>query len=109
MALRMWPYGGDMEFGVEGAVWAVFAPLDESSPLIDADYYVGFPLVYAFDNWQFRLRGYHVSTHLGDEFLLNHPGFDRRNPSAEYLDAWLLLFWRPDPYLCRSWLHPASR
>lgn len=81
-----WPYGGDMEIGVEGAVWAVFNPLEESSPLVDADYYVGFPLVYAFDNWQFRLRGYHISTHLGDEFLLNHPGFDRRNPSAEYLD-----------------------
>lgn len=83
-----WPYGGDMEFGIEGAVWAVFEPLEESSPLIDADYYVGFPLVYAFDNWQFRLRGYHISTHLGDEFLLNNPGFDRRNPSAEYLDLY---------------------
>lgn len=82
----VWPYCGSMEIGVEGAVWAVFAPLRESSPLIDADYYIGFPLVYAFDNWQFRLRGYHISTHLGDEFLLDHPGFDRRNPSAEYLD-----------------------
>ncbi|MCB1114179.1 MAG: DUF1207 domain-containing protein [Chlamydiia bacterium] len=81
-----WPYGGDMEIGIEGAVWAVFEPLEESSPLIDADYYVGVPIVYAFDNWQFRLRGYHISTHLGDEFLLNNPGFDRRNPSAEYLD-----------------------
>lgn len=82
----VWPYCGSMEFGVEGGLWAVFDPLHESSPLIDADYYIGFPLVYAFGNWQFRLRGYHISTHLGDEFLLNHPGFDRRNPSAEYLD-----------------------
>jgi hypothetical protein len=82
----VWPYGGDMEIGLEGGVWAVFDPLHESSPLMDADYYVGVPIVYACDNWAFRLRGYHISTHLGDEFLLNHPGFDRRNPSAEYID-----------------------
>jgi hypothetical protein len=43
-------------------------------------------LTYAVGNWSFRLRGYHISTHIGDEFLLNHPGFDRRNPSAEFLD-----------------------
>jgi hypothetical protein len=47
------------------------------------------PIVYAFDRWSFRLRGYHISTHLGDEFLLNHPGYDRRNPSAEYVDFFI--------------------
>jgi hypothetical protein len=57
--------------------------------LIDADYYVGFPISYAFGNWAFRLRGYHISTHIGDEFLLNHPGFDRRNPSIEAFDFYV--------------------
>ena len=82
----VWPWGGDLQIELEGALWAVFDPLHESSPLIDADYYVGIPLTYAIDNWQFRLRGYHISTHMGDEYLIDHPGFDRRNPSAEYLD-----------------------
>jgi len=75
-----------LEIGAEGALWAVFSPFKFSSPLLNADYFIGFPITYAFDNWSFRLRGYHISSHIGDEFLLNHPGFDRRNPSAEYVD-----------------------
>lgn len=82
----VWPWCGDLQFDIQGALWAVFDPLHESAPLIDADYYIGFPLTYAVGNWSFRLRGYHISTHIGDEFLLNHPGFDRRNPSAEFID-----------------------
>lgn len=85
----VWPWCGDLQFDVQGALWALFDPLHESSPLIDADYYIGFPLTYAVGNWAFRLRGYHISTHIGDEFLLNHPGFDRRNPSAEFIDFYV--------------------
>ncbi len=80
------PWGGQLEIGIEGAVWATFAPLRFSSPLLNADYYVGVPIYYAIDCWAFRLRGYHISSHIGDEFLLENPGFDRRNPSAEYLE-----------------------
>jgi hypothetical protein len=79
-------WGGQLQIELEGAVWAIFDPLHDSSPLINADYYVGFPLTYARDRWSFRLRGYHVSSHIGDEFLLNHPDFDRRNASAEFVD-----------------------
>jgi hypothetical protein len=83
---RVGPWGGQMQIDIEGAVWGTFAPLEESSPLINADYYMGFPITYAIDNWSFRLRGYHISCHLGDEFLIENPGFDRRNPSAEFID-----------------------
>lgn len=86
---NVWPWCGELEVGLEGAVWAVFDPLHESSPLINADYYVGVPITYAIDRWQFRLRGYHISSHVGDEFLLNHPFFHRKNPSAEYLDFFI--------------------
>lgn len=84
--VKIGPFCGTMEFDIEGSLWAVFDPCTESAPLINADYYVGFPLSYAFGPWAFRLRGYHISSHIGDEWLINHPGFDRRNPSAEYLD-----------------------
>lgn len=77
---------GELQIELEGCLWAIFDPMTFSAPLINADYYVGFPLTYAFDNWSFRLRGYHISCHIGDEFLLNHPDFDRKNPSAEFLD-----------------------
>jgi hypothetical protein len=80
------PFGGQLEFALEGCLWAVFDPITYSSPLVNADYYVGLPITYAFCRWSFRLRLYHVSSHIGDEYLLNHPDFDRRNPSIEVLD-----------------------
>lgn len=92
----VWPCGGQLQIELEGALWACFDPLHDSAPLMNADYYVGIPITYAIGRWSFRLRGYHISSHIGDEFLLNHlrpdsrggadMEFDRRNPSAEYLD-----------------------
>jgi len=82
------PWHGQLQIELEGALWAVFDPLHDSSPLMNADYYVGIPITYAFDRWAFRLRGYHISSHIGDEFLLDHPRFVRKNPSAEYLDLY---------------------
>ncbi|MDP1836569.1 MAG: DUF1207 domain-containing protein [Chlamydiales bacterium] len=81
--------GDAMEIDLEGALWAIFEPLDDSAPLVNADYYVGFPLTWACGRWSWRLRGYHISSHIGDEYLIEHPGFDRRNPSAQYLDFFL--------------------
>jgi len=83
---NVWPFGGQLQLNLDGGIWAVFDPVHESAPLLNADYYVGIPIEYAIGRWVFRLRPYHISSHLGDEFLINHPGFDRKNPSAEYLD-----------------------
>ncbi len=86
---------GDMQIGIQAGVWAVFnfedVPRHESnqfSELINTDYLVGIPLTYAVDKWSFRLRIYHLSSHLGDEFLVNHPDFleKRKNPSYEAID-----------------------
>lgn len=85
----IWKWRGDLEFGIEGALWAIFDPLHDSSPLIDADYYVGFPISYATGEWAFRLRGYHISTHIGDEYLLDHHHFHRLNPSIEAFDFYV--------------------
>lgn len=86
---NVWPWGGMLQINLEGGLWAVFAPLRDSAPLINADYYVGFPIEYAIDRWAFRLRVFHISSHLGDEFLIDNPGYDRKNPSAEYLDFYV--------------------
>lgn len=87
--LDVGPWGGQLEVNIEGALWAVFNPCYDSAPLMNADYYGGMYFAYAIPNWQFRLRGYHISSHIGDEFLLNHPHFVRKNPSAEYLDFFI--------------------
>lgn len=86
---NIWFFNGDLEVDIEGALWAVFDPLHQESPLINANYYVGFPIMYAFGNWAWRLRLYHISTHIGDEFLLLHKHFHRKNPSAQYFDAFV--------------------
>lgn len=78
----------EMQIGLESGIFAVFNLDKPSMDLINADYYVAFPLTYAFDCWSFRLRIYHISSHLGDEFLLSlaQPNLVRTNPSFEALD-----------------------
>lgn len=84
-----WPWNGRLQFEVVGGVWAVFSPRQESAPLINADYMGGAQFTYAIKNWAFRLRGFHISSHIGDEFLIMHPRFCRLNPSAEFLDIFV--------------------
>lgn len=81
--------GDAIQVDLEGCLWAIFDPLHESSPLINADYYVGVPITYRYGPFSWRLRVYHISSHIGDEFLLNHPKFCRLNPSAEYMELCL--------------------
>ncbi|MCI0382400.1 MAG: DUF1207 domain-containing protein [Chlamydiae bacterium] len=85
---------GDLQIGIEAGIWSVFNFKDihkkngQYCELVNTDYYLGLPLTYAFDRWAFRFRIYHVSSHLGDEFLVNHPQFlaKRKNPSYEAID-----------------------
>jgi hypothetical protein len=48
--------------------------LDEIRDFETADYRVGVPLTYGAGNWQYKLAVYHLSSHLGDEFAIAHPG-----------------------------------
>lgn len=73
-------------FGIEACVWAVFEAKTKSLSLINADYFVALPLTYIDGRFSARLRVFHQSSHLGDEFLLEHPQLRRVNPSMEGLD-----------------------
>ncbi len=90
--LDVLPWHGDLQIGIEAAIWSVFnmdppkPRINSGTELVNTDYYVGIPLSYAVNKWAFRLRGYHISSHLGDEFLVNHPGYHRKNPSYEAID-----------------------
>ena len=48
--------------------------LDAIRDFETADYRVGIPLTYGIDNWQYKLAVYHLSSHLGDEYAIAHPG-----------------------------------
>lgn len=78
--------GGDLQLELEGAAFAVFNLRKQSFPMINADYYAGIPLSYAKGPMAYRLRLYHVSSHVGDEYLCEHKHFHRKNKSFEALD-----------------------
>ena len=83
--------GADLQLDIQAGVWSDFKMWvknhgDETSELFNTDYLVGIPISYAFDNWSFRFRGYHISSHLGDEFMKYNPEVERVNPSYEALD-----------------------
>jgi hypothetical protein len=86
------PLHGDMQIDIAAGVWGDFnmhpknTPRDEWAELITTDYILSMPLSYAFDQWGFRGRIYHISSHLGDEFMCNNPDVKRVNPSFEAID-----------------------
>jgi hypothetical protein len=71
--LSRWPGWGRedaWQVSISGAVLAQFNLDSSSMDLINADYIVGIPLSYRNGSWSARMRLYHQSSHLGDEFLL---------------------------------------
>jgi hypothetical protein len=86
---------GAMQIDIQAGIWSVFNfyhvppdPCDGNCELVNTDYLLGIPLSYAVDRWAFRLRIYHLSSHLGDEFLINHLEYIKKrvNPSYEAID-----------------------
>lgn len=79
---------GQWELGFQAAVFAIFDLDAPSKDLINADYWVGVPLVYRKGDLSALVRLFHQSSHLGDEFLLRNRA-DRVNLSYEQVDAML--------------------
>ncbi len=83
---------GDLQIGIEGGIWSVFnmdpdfSTSSWEAELVNTDFYGGIPVTYAINQWSFRLRGYHISSHLGDEYMVHHPHVKRVNPSFEAID-----------------------
>jgi hypothetical protein len=65
------PQGWELDVEAAAMVRLTF---DEVRDFETADYRVGIPLTYGVDNWQFKFAIYHLSSHLGDEFAIAHPG-----------------------------------
>ena len=82
--LRNW---GQFEVGIQASVYAIFNLNAVSHDLVNADYFVGPIAEYRKDDFSAFLRVFHQSSHLGDEFILDHPGIQRVNLSYEEVDA----------------------
>jgi hypothetical protein len=55
---------------MEGGCQARLDPNSDSNALFSTDFRVGLPVTWAQGRWQFKTGYYHISSHLGDEFLL---------------------------------------
>lgn len=58
------------EIGLQAGVFSVFDLNSASFDLVNADYLVGLPLSFRWEDLSMQLRVFHQSSHLGDEFLL---------------------------------------
>ena len=67
------------QVGVLAGVFAQFNLDAPSKDLINAGYVVGVPFSWRSGGWSTRVRLYHQSSHIGDEFLLGRPGFNLCN------------------------------
>jgi hypothetical protein len=89
------------QVGLLTGVFAQFNLDQKNAELINADFNVGIPLSWRSGNWSARLRYYHQSSHIGDEFLERNQGtgFRRLTVSFEEVDGilsydyrWLRLY-----------------
>jgi Protein of unknown function (DUF1207) len=72
------------QLDVEGAAFPRLN-LEHDADLVDVDFRAGVPLTYGIGPFQAKLAYYHLSSHIGDEFLLQNPGFPRINYSRDVI------------------------
>ena len=68
---------------------------DDDLDLISADYRFGIPVTYGCGNTQYKLAYYHLSSHMGDEYLEANPGAQRINYSRDALVLGISHYLRP--------------
>src|SRR2546425_2924084 len=88
----------DWELAIAAGVFSQFNMQSATNDLINTDYLVGLPLTYRHGSWSTRLRLYHQSSHLGDEYLLhtNAQRVDLTFEAAELLVSKEIAQWRGD-------------
>jgi hypothetical protein len=67
--------GPGLDIGIEAGVLSRFALGlgDEKNGLINSDFRIAFPIGLDFGAWEGALVPVHVSSHIGDDFIVEHP------------------------------------
>jgi hypothetical protein len=81
--------GNGIQLGLAGAIFAQFDLDSATYDLLNADYTIGLPLTFRAGPISGRVRPYHQSSHLGDEFLLRPNPPKRVNLSFESVEGLL--------------------
>lgn len=98
------------QIDIQASVWSFFDLQTEHctdqqwGELMNADYLAGIPISFSYQDWSFRFRLYHISTHLGDEFMVSYPNVKRINVSYEAID--LIASFNPDQGQLRIYFGP---
>jgi hypothetical protein len=89
----LFPKGWELD--MEGAA-ILRLNLDDDRDLVATDFRAGFPLTFSFSRWEHKFAYYHLSSHIGDEYLVENPMFQRINYSRDAL-VWGSAFrWTPN-------------
>jgi hypothetical protein len=83
------------QLDLEGAAFPRLDP-EEERDLVAADFRAGAPLTYGVGPYRIKLAYYHLSSHLGDEFLLKNPTATRFNYSRDVLVLGQAYYLNPD-------------
>ncbi|MBA3483445.1 MAG: DUF1207 domain-containing protein [Pirellulales bacterium] len=73
-----------VQLGIEGA-GLVRLDRDSNHDVAATDYRFGVPVTWGDSIHQVKLAYYHLSSHVGDEFMLSNPGFQRFNYSRDVI------------------------
>ena len=86
----------DWQLSIAAGVFSQFDLSSTTADLMNTDYLVGLPVAYRRGNTAMRLRVYHQSSHLGDEYMINAHAqrVDLSFEAAELLVARELAHWR---------------
>lgn len=72
------------QLDIEGAAFPRLN-VDESQDVDATDYRFGVPFTYHRGDWRFKFGYYHLSSHVGDEYLVRNPDYERVNYVRESL------------------------
>ena len=70
--------------------------IESNVDVLGTDYRAGLPLTYGIGIHRWKFSYYHLSSHVGDEFLLKNPGFPRQNFARDVLVLGYSVYPTPD-------------
>lgn len=72
------------QLSLKGGLFSQFDLNSDSDDLLNSDYNIGVTWNYRIDALSTRLRVYHQSSHLGDEYLIKHPRLAETRTNYDY-------------------------
>lgn len=85
---------GTWQLGIQGGIFSIFNQDKKSNDQINTDYIIALPLSFRKGNWSVRSRYFHMSSHLGDEYILNENVRTRLDISFEAADTIISHDWK---------------